>query len=70
PNKLIIPLLPDMSAGHFSASDRYKHMKEQAFEYAFVLETLGCTSLVSPPPAASGGGAGSTTAPGFPRSNL
>lgn len=37
-----------MSSGHFSASDRYKYMKEQAFEYAFVLETLGCIELVKP----------------------
>lgn len=38
----------DMSSGHFSASDRYKYMKEQAFEYAFVLETLNCSKLVKP----------------------
>lgn len=44
-----------MSAGHFSASDRYKHMKEQAFEYAFVLDVLGCTSLVPPPGGKVGG---------------
>lgn len=59
-----------MSAGHFSASDRYKHMKEQAFEYAFVLDVLGCTSLVPPAATAAktaaavaGGGDGATTAP-------
>jgi oligopeptidase B len=27
----------DMSAGHFSASDRYKYLKEKAWEYAFLL---------------------------------
>ena len=39
------PLLlkTDMSSGHFSASDRYKHIKEMAFEYAFILEQIGAT---------------------------
>jgi oligopeptidase B len=31
----------DMSAGHFSASDRYKYLKELAFDYAFLLDQLG-----------------------------
>lgn len=31
----------DMSAGHFSASDRYKYYKEKAFDYAFLLDQLG-----------------------------
>jgi oligopeptidase B len=31
----------DMSAGHFSASDRYKYLKEKAFDYAFILNELG-----------------------------
>jgi oligopeptidase B len=30
-----------MGAGHFSASDRYKHLKERAFELAYVLDQLG-----------------------------
>jgi len=30
----------DMSSGHFSASDRYKYLREKAFNYAFVLEQL------------------------------
>ena len=34
-------LKTDMSAGHFSASDRYKHFKQTAFEHAFLLECLG-----------------------------
>eukprot|EP00959_Pyramimonas_sp_CCMP1952_P199184 4166238-Pyramimonas_sp.AAC.2 len=34
-------LQTDMGAGHFSASDRYKHLKERAFELAFVLDQLG-----------------------------
>lgn len=31
----------DLSAGHFSASDRYKYLEERAFAYAFLLEQLG-----------------------------
>ena len=34
----------DMSAGHFSASDRYKYLKELAFDYAFLLDQVGLTS--------------------------
>jgi hypothetical protein len=38
----------DMGAGHFSASDRYKYLKERAFELAFV-----CDQLALPPKAAA-----------------
>ena len=31
----------DMSSGHFSASDRYRYIRELAFEVAFVLDSLG-----------------------------
>uniref|UniRef100_A0A7S0Q3P3 Prolyl endopeptidase n=1 Tax=Coccolithus braarudii TaxID=221442 RepID=A0A7S0Q3P3_9EUKA len=31
----------DMAAGHFSASDRYKKLRERAFEWAWLLEQLG-----------------------------
>jgi oligopeptidase B len=31
----------DLSAGHFSASDRYKYLKELAFDYAFLLDQVG-----------------------------
>jgi len=31
----------DMSAGHFSASDRYKYLKELSCDYAFLLDQLG-----------------------------
>ena len=31
----------DMSAGHFSASDRYKYLKELSFDYGFLLDQLG-----------------------------
>jgi oligopeptidase B len=36
------PLLlkTDMSAGHFSASDRYKYIKETAFEYSFIIDNI------------------------------
>jgi len=30
----------DMAAGHFSASDRYKYLKELAFDYCFLLDQL------------------------------
>lgn len=47
-------LAPDARAadttGHFSASDRYKYLREQAYEQAFVLHTLGCTELAPTPP--------------------
>lgn len=33
-------LKTDMSSGHFSASDRYKYIKECAFEYAFILDQI------------------------------
>jgi len=31
----------DMSAGHFSASDRYKYLRELAYDYSFMLDQLG-----------------------------
>jgi len=31
----------DLTAGHFSASDRYKYLKELSFDYAFLLDQLG-----------------------------
>ena len=30
-----------MGAGHFSSSGRYDYLKDTAFEYAFILDTLG-----------------------------
>ena len=39
-------LKTDLSAGHFSASDRYQHYKQTAFEHAFTLDALGlCANL-------------------------
>lgn len=31
----------DMGSGHFSASDRYKYLRERAFVYSFLLDQLG-----------------------------
>jgi oligopeptidase B len=31
----------DVSAGHFSASDRYKYYRELAYDYSFLLDQLG-----------------------------
>ena len=31
----------DLDAGHFSASDRYKYLKELSFDYAWLLKQLG-----------------------------
>lgn len=38
-----ICLKMDMTAGHFSASDRYKYLSELSFDYAFLLDQLGLT---------------------------
>lgn len=35
-----ILLKMDLTAGHFSASDRYHYLKEKAFDYAFLLDQL------------------------------
>jgi quinol monooxygenase YgiN len=35
----------DLSAGHFSASDRYKYLKELAFDYAFLLDQVGLATV-------------------------
>ena len=36
----LILLKTDIEAGHFSASDRYKYLREKAFEYAFLFDCL------------------------------
>jgi len=38
PNPICMKM--DLSAGHFSASDRYKYYKELAADYAFLLDQL------------------------------
>jgi len=35
----------DMTAGHMSASDRYQHLRERAFDFAFLLDQLGLSSI-------------------------
>ena len=40
-NRLL--LKTNMGAGHGGASGRYDALKEQAFEYAFILDVLGIT---------------------------
>lgn len=37
----LVCLKLDMSAGHFSASDRYKYLKELSIDYAFLLWQMG-----------------------------
>jgi oligopeptidase B len=39
----VVCLKIDMSAGHFSASDRYKYLKELSIDYSFLLDQLGLT---------------------------
>ena len=36
----LLLLKTDMSTGHFSASDRYKHLKETSGEFAFILSSI------------------------------
>ena len=36
----VVLLKTDMTSGHFSASDRYKYLKERAFEYAWLINQL------------------------------
>ena len=37
----------DMDTGHFSASDRYKYMKEMALEQAYLLWQIAPNTLVT-----------------------
>lgn len=37
----VLLLKTDLEAGHFSASDRYKYLRELAFDYSFLLDQLG-----------------------------
>ncbi|GBG29308.1 Prolyl endopeptidase [Hondaea fermentalgiana] len=41
----LLLLKVDLSSGHFSASDRYKYIREKAFEFAYLVEQLGVSRL-------------------------
>ena len=41
PNGDEVLLKMDLAAGHFSAADRYRYLRELAFDYAWLLEALG-----------------------------
>jgi len=41
PNGDDVLLKMDLAAGHFSASDRYRYLRELAFDYAWLLDQLG-----------------------------
>jgi len=38
----------DLAAGHFSAADRYRYLRELAFDYAWLLEQLGKAEATAP----------------------
>lgn len=40
-DKNLLILKTDLTSGHFSASDRYKYIKECSFEYSVILNELG-----------------------------
>lgn len=42
-NDNVLLLKTDLSSGHFSASDRYKYLRETAFEYNFVIQQIKAT---------------------------
>jgi hypothetical protein len=45
------PGIPGLDAGHGGASGRHDHLREIAFDYAFILTQLGLAAPNSPPPA-------------------
>ena len=32
----------DLLAGHYSSADRYRYLRELAFQYAWLVDRLGC----------------------------
>ena len=46
----------DLAAGHFSAADRYRYLRELAFDYAWLLEALGKADAAPEVPEVSVGG--------------
>lgn len=64
----LLLLKTEMGAGHFSVTGRFERLKEVAFEYAFLLKTLGMTNVpaagaAAAAPTAAAGGAASSTKP-------
>ena len=47
-------LKTEMGAGHMGPSGRYDAWRDEAFVYAFVLDTLGVTASAPPPPGGGG----------------
>ena len=45
PNGDDVLLKMDLAAGHFSASDRYRYLRELAFDYAWLLDQMGKASV-------------------------
>ena len=41
PNGEEVLLKMDLAAGHFSAADRYRYLRELAFDYAWLLDVFG-----------------------------
>jgi len=48
----------DLAAGHFSAADRYRYLRELAFDYAWLLEALGKADAAPQVPEVTVGGWG------------
>lgn len=46
-NSGIVCVKMDMTAGHFSASDRYKYLRELSFDYAFLLDQVGLAAATT-----------------------
>ncbi len=40
-NNSLVLLKTEMNEGHFGGMDRYKYLKEAAFQQAFILKTYG-----------------------------
>mmetsp|Transcript_10771 Transcript_10771/g.17270 ORF Transcript_10771/g.17270 Transcript_10771/m.17270 type:complete len:256 (-) Transcript_10771:9-776(-) len=55
-------LKTDLTAGHFSATDRYHYFKERAYEHGFILDSLGLAGA-EPTWSMAGGGAAKNPKP-------
>jgi len=52
PNDVLVKM--DLAAGHFSAADRYRYLRELAFDYAWLLDAGFDKGPAAAPPAAKG----------------